>query len=198
MDRNKLISFALNFASFLVDRVDVNSVILFGSVASGIFDEESDIDLFVDSDKKNHGKIEKITEIYRKSKDYEKFKLGGIKNEISVKCGNLKAWKDLKRSIISNGIVLYGKYQGKPDKLKHKLLFSLDIKNLKKAKKIKVWRKIYGYKQKVGRKTYISRGIAEKKLGRGVFLISSEKSKEIIDYLIKNKLGYSFYDIWME
>ena len=198
MKRDKLISFALNFASFLVDKIEVKSIILFGSVAKDHFDEESDIDIFVETNKKNHGKIEKLTELYKKSKDYETFRLEGIKNELSIKCGVLEEWKELKRSIISNGIILYGKFQGKPEKLKHKLLFLLDIKNFKRAEKIKIWRKIYGYKQKVGKKTYISKGFAEKKLGRGVFLVSSENSKEVMDYLIKNKIGYSFSDIWVE
>ena len=48
MKQNKLISLALNFASFLVDRTMVNSIILFGSVASNNFDKESDIDIFID------------------------------------------------------------------------------------------------------------------------------------------------------
>lgn len=198
MERRKLISLALNFAAFLLDRIEVKSVILFGSVAKNTFDKESDIDLFIETDKKNEDKIKNILELYKKTKEYEKFKLGGIENELSIKCGSLNEWKDLKRSIISNGIILYGKYQGRPEKLKHKLVFSLDVKNLERSKKIKVWRKIYGYKQKIGKKVYISKGLAEKKLGRGVFLISIENLEEVMDYLIKNKIKYSFFDVWVE
>jgi len=198
MERNKLISLALSFASFLLDRIEVSSIILFGSVARNTFDKESDIDIFIETDKKNENKIKNLLELYKKTKEYEKFKLDGIENEISIKCGKLNEWKDLKRSIISSGIVLYGKYHGKPEKLKHKLLFLLDVKALERAKKIKVWRKIYGYKQKVGKKVYVSKGLAEKKLGRGVFLISNENLQEIMDYLIKNKIKYSFFDVWTE
>jgi len=198
MERNKLISLALNFASFFLDKLEVKSIILFGSVAKNTFDKESDIDIFIETNKKNENKIKNILELYKKTKEYEKFKLEGIENEISIKCGSLNAWKDLKRSIISSGIVLYGNYQGKPEKLKHKLLFSLNMGNFERAKKIKVWRKIYGYKQKIGKKVYISRGFAEKKLGRGVFLVSIENLQKILDYLIKNKIKYSFSDIWME
>jgi len=198
MERNKLISLALNFTSFLLDQIEISSVILFGSVAKNTFDKESDIDLFIETDKKNENKIKNILELYKRTKEYEKFKLDGIENELSIKCGNLNEWKDLKRSIISSGIVLYGNYQGKPEKLKHKLLFSLNMGNFERAKKIKVWRKIYGYKQKIGKKVYISRGLAEKKLGRGVFLVSIENLQEVVDYLIKNKIKYSFSDVWME
>ena len=142
MEQNKLISLALNFASFLIDKIKVKNIILFGSIATNTFDKESDIDLFIETDRKNESKINNLLELYKKTKEYEKFKLTGIQNEISIKCGDLENWKDLKRSIISNGIVLYGKYQGKPDNLKHKLLFMLDIKNLPRAKKVKIWRKI--------------------------------------------------------
>lgn len=198
MEQHKLISFALNFASFLISRVEIKSIILFGSVAKNTFDKESDIDLFIETDKKNEDKIKNMLELYKKTKEHEKFRLEGIENEISVKCGSLNEWKELKRSIILGGIVLYGSYEGKPEKLKHKLLFMLDVGNFNRAKKIKVWRKIYGYNQKVGKKTYHSKGFAEKKLGRGVFLISIENSQEILNYLIKNKIKYSFSDIWIE
>ncbi|MEK6934529.1 MAG: nucleotidyltransferase domain-containing protein [Nanoarchaeota archaeon] len=198
MERNKLTSLASNFASFLLERIQVKSIILFGSVATNNFDRESDIDLFIETEQKNENKINNLLSLYKKTKEYEKFKLQGIENEISVKVGNLDDWKNIKRSIISNGIVLYGKYKGKPDELKHKLLFILNVQDLKRSEKIKIWRKIYGYKQKVGKKDYISRGLAEKKLGRSVFLVSIENSEEIINYLKSNKVKYSFFNIWIE
>ena len=198
MEQNKLISFASNFVSFLLDRVQVKSIILFGSVATNNFDKESDIDLFIETDEKNENKINNLLLLYKKTKEYEKFKLEGIENELSIKVGNLEDWKDIKRSIISNGIVLYGKYKGKPEELKHKLLFILNVQDLKRSEKIKIWRKIYGYKQKVGKKNYICKGLAEKKFGRGVFLVSIENSQEIINYLRKNKVKYGFFDIWIE
>src|SRR3989344_1206466 len=198
MEQHKLISLALNFASFLVGRIEVKSIILFVSVAKNVFDNESDIDLFIETDKKNTSKINNLLELYKKTKDYEKFKLEGIENEIAIKIGKIDEWKELKRSIISGGIVLYGKYHGKPDKLKHKLIFLPNIENIKRAEKIKVWRKIYGYRQKVGKKVYVFEGLAEKKLGRGAFLVDIEKSQEIRDYFKKNKIKHSFFDVWVE
>ena len=194
---NKLISFAMSFASFLIDRIKVSSIILFGSVASGNFDKESDIDLFIETEKKNENKVKSVLELYKKTKEYEKFRLSGLENEISIKCGNLDEWKELKRSIISNGIVLYGKYKGQPSELKHKLLFVINVSG-NKTNKIKIWRKIYGYKQKIGKKIYVSEGLAEKKLGKGAFLASLENSQRIIYYLRKNKVKYSYFDLWIE
>ena len=198
MKRSKLISLAMNFASFLVEQVEVKSIILFGSVAKNNFDDESDIDLFIECNKKDENKIFDILELYKKTEAYEKFKLEKVNNNLSIKAGNLNEWKGLQRSIISGGIVLYGNYKGTPDKLNHKLLFLLDLKNISRANKIRVWRTLYGYKQKVGKKVYFSKGKIEKKLGRGAFLVPIENSSEVINYLNKNKIKYSILDIWTE
>ena len=198
MNRNKLISLALNFSSFLVGQAEVKSIILFGSVARNNFDDESDVDLFVECDKKDEKKIKNILGLYQKTEEFEKFKLEGVKNEISIKSGSLEEWKNLKRSIISGGIVLYGSYHGTPDKLNHKLLFLLNLEGISRAVKIKVWRSLYGYKQKVGKKIYISKGKVEKKLGRGSFLVPIQDSQEVISYLNGNKIKYSLLDVWIE
>lgn len=198
MERNKLISLAMNFSSFLLERMQVKSIILFGSVAANNFDEESDIDLFVETIPENENKIKNLLILYKKTKEYEKFKLGGIENEISIKSGNLEDWKDIKRSIISNGIILYGNYRGQPSDLRHKLLFILNVKDLKRSDKIKIWRKLYGYKQKIGKKDYILKGMVDKKIGRGAFLTSIENYQNLLVFLRKNKVKYSFFDIWTE
>jgi predicted nucleotidyltransferase len=197
MERNKLISFALNFASFLISRIKVDRVILYGSVAANTFDKESDIDLFVEADKKDKKKIETLLELYKKSSDYEKFKLVGVKNEISIRCGKLEEWKDLKRSMISNGIVLYGRYTDKSEDSSQKVLFMLDVTGFSKTEKIKIWRKIYGYKQKVGKKVYISDSLAEEKIGRGAFLCGLENVEKVKEFLKKNKVKYRLKDIWV-
>src|SRR3989344_4048685 len=170
MERNKLIAFALNFASFLLEKMNVNAIILFGSVAKNQFDDESDIDLFIETENKNKDKINSILELYEKSKDYETFKLLGIKNDISIKCGKLVEWTELKRSIISGGIVLYGTYQSTPEKLNHKVLFLLSLENNSKAKR----------------------------LGRGAFIVPIEDSQKVIDYLKSNKIKYLLSDIWTD
>ncbi len=198
MERNNLISLALSFTSFLIDRINVKSVILFGSVSQGTFDKESDIDIFIETAPKNKERIKNILELYKKTKEYEKFRLSGIENEISIKCGILKEWKSLERSIISEGIVLYGNYQGKPDGLKHKILFILNLEKIKRSEKVKIWRKLYGYKQKVGKKIYNIKGIVQRKIGRGAFLSSIDDAQQIINYLRKNKIKASFFDVWLE
>ena len=198
MKQHKVISLAISFASFLVARMRVEAIILFGSVAANTFDEESDIDLFIETDKKDASKIQTMLELYKKTKEYEAFRLEGIKNEIAIKCGKLKAWGGLRRSIISQGIVLYGLYKEQPEKLQHKVLVILNTNSLARAVKVKIWRRVYGYKQKVGKKMYTAKGLAEEKLGRGVFMVAKEQAQAVMHYLRKNKVKHSFFDIWVE
>jgi len=176
----------------------VNGIILFGSVATNTFDEESDIDLFIETDKEDVSKIQTMLELYKKTKEYEAFRLEGVKNEIAVKCGKLKEWKGLQRSMISQGIVLYGVYKEQPEKLQQKVLVILNTNSLARAVKVKIWRKIYGYKQKVGKKIYNMKGLAEEKLGKGVFMVSKEQAQTVMHYLRKNKVKHSFFAIWVE
>ncbi len=198
MNKNKLVSYSMNFASFLVDRLAVDNIILFGSVANNTFDKESDIDLFIETNKDNEKVIKNILYLYKKTDEYKKFKISGIKNELSLKIGSLKEWKGLESSITSDGIVLYGHFQGQPSKLVHKRLFMLNLNKIDRKTKIMVWRKLYGYKQKVGSKIYNSLGLIDKKLGRGAFIVNIENSQKVIDFLKQNKINYSFFDTWTE
>ena len=198
MNQSKLISLALNFTSFLIPRIRVDKVILYGSVAENTFDKESDIDLFIETEQKNQKKVESLLELYKRSKEYEKFTLEGIENDISLKCGRLDEWKGLKRSILSHGFLLFGRYEAGTENLRHKILFMITLSKKSKAEKVKVWRKIYGYRQKVGRKIYDFKGMAEKKIGKGAFLSSLEHSHLIKEYLRKNGIRYTLIDIWLE
>src|SRR3989338_8805163 len=116
---SKLISYAMDFASFLMQKISdkntVKNIILFGSVAREESGKESDIDIFIDL-AKNNEKIEK--EILRhlegfiesvKCKTY--WRMFGIENEIKLTIGVLNEWNDLKPSILSNGMTLYGKFK---------------------------------------------------------------------------------------
>jgi predicted nucleotidyltransferase len=47
MDQEQIIRIATNYARQIRDVIDPNDVILFGSYATGIFDENSDIDIAV-------------------------------------------------------------------------------------------------------------------------------------------------------
>ena len=204
LSRESLISYAMNFAAFLVDSKageKINKIILFGSVAREDFTEESDIDLFIDADKKLEKEIEKIFTLFRSSQTYKTWELKGLKNELSLKVGNLKKW-GLRREVISSGIVLYGKHSELPEKAVYYLMITTDLKKKKTAQQMKIWRKLYGYKQKIGKKVYESKGLLEeaggRKLGKAIILIPMEKRKEILQFLNKNKVTYTVNELWSD
>ncbi len=150
------VAYAADFASFLLEKSGknlerINQIILFGSVARGEASEKSDIDIFVDliSDEKKIGKIieKAVNDFYESVKFRKYWKLLGVENEIKCVYGKLDRWKDIKRSIISDGIILYGKYkeqvkEGKPYAI-------LSWKSIKPESKRAVFnKKMFGYKQR--------------------------------------------------
>ena len=117
MKKTNLIAYAAHFVSFVLDHgvlQKINRIILFGSVARDIFDEESDIDIFVDTTEDIEKEIKNLLALFQHSEMQRKWELKGIKNNISVKVGDINKWK-IKRDIISNGILLYGKIKENPE-----------------------------------------------------------------------------------
>src|SRR3989338_4271368 len=129
--RYKLLAYAIDFVSFLVQKNniqdEIKNIILYGSVARGEAGKESDIDLFVDviNDKKDIEKeIKKRYNEFKESVKYKQYwKMLDIQNEIKVNVGNIKKWKELQSSIVANGIVLYGKYKSMLNQGEHKTIF---------------------------------------------------------------------------
>mgnify|MGYP001619677961 CR=1 FL=1 len=203
-----LIAYALQFASFLIGSSlgkKIGSIILFGSVARGNFTKESDIDLFIDTGSEQERAVEKEAEsllkLFLSSAMQKVWEQKGIKHDISLKVGNLKKWP-LRREIISSGMMLYGKYGQLPENTTYYLLITTDVKNKTSSQQVKLWRKLYGYRQKVGNKIYPSKGLVEtsggKKLGKGTFIIPMEKRKEVIDFLKSNKINHQVFEIWSD
>lgn len=199
----KLISYAIDFASFLIQELDrnmekVKAIILFGSVARGEANAQSDVDIFVDTiDNSIEERVKKIVkEFYQSRKCTEYWKLLGVHSEIKCMVGNLPKWKSLERSIISSGITLYDKYQGKYDTTPY-ALFMVSVKK-KRHESVKIWRKLYGYTQKVGKKTYRSKGLVEeyggRKITKGIILIPMGKSQHLIDFLKTKRVQYQLIE----
>ena len=200
MKRNEIISYALAFTSFLLRRVqNVNAVVLFGSVARGDYDNESDIDLFIETEE-SEKKIEETLKLFKKSKEHEKYLDLGIENQISLKVGKLKDWSSLRESILDNGITLYGKYENLPENLKHFISFAISMKKLHQKTRLRVWRRLYGYKQKVGSKIYKKNGIVEalggRRLGDGMLAIPKNRENDMIGFLNKLNVNYTKQDVY--
>lgn len=190
-----LVSYAMDFSSFLMQNIKekdrIKNIILFGSVARGESNKESDIDLFIDII--NEDKIEEesnkiLKDFYNSTKFKNYWKLFNTKNKIKLTIGKLDEWEDLKNSIISNGLSLYGKYQEIPAKGKNMALFFLE--NIKpNIKRVTLNKKIFGYKH--SGKFY--NGMLQKyggiKLGKGSIIIPLEHSNKFIEIFRKFKIS---------
>ncbi len=200
MEQNDLISYSMELASFLVRKIkDIEKIILYGSIARGDFHSDSDIDLFVEIDKKKNKKIQGLQNEFYKTENAKKWRLKGIKNEFSIIVGDLNEgeWKNLKRAIINTGILLYGKYKANVEKNYSYSVFVFE--NIKPDKKrIAVFRKLFGFK--LGKQNYS--GLVEKlkgiKLGKSSVLIPLENVRKIKDYFNEKKVKFKIYDFWSD
>lgn len=200
MKKNELVAFASTYASFLLEGVNyIRGIILFGSVARGEADNQSDIDLFIDIDKAEPQKekeIRRITEKFYQSKSYELWKQKGMLLSLSIKVGNLDQWKDLKRSIASEGIVLYGRYRS-DIKLESYLLLSFQpIKNI--ARRNRIIRTLFGRNEA----NYAQKGLLREAGGNilspTTFIVKSTNSGEIMEFLKKEKVDFRLFEIWSD
>jgi len=190
----------------LIDKID--AIILFGSIAQGTFDNESDIDIFIQvknsSDKtiveKEVSKILTVFEI-----NCEKtWTLKQIDFAIKPLIGRLDEdrWKQLAEEISSTSCILYGKYNFKPDELKNYALVSFSLNTLKQNDKMKVIRTLYGYTIKNNKKNYIITGIVNKingiKLNSNTILVPANNTKYVRDIFNKFKLEVKYKEVWMK
>lgn len=179
----ELISYAMDFASYLVQNLKKNnleqikSVILFGSVAREEAGKKSDVDIFIDivsdNDEKIQKEVSKIQEKFFDSVKYLKYwKYLGIDNEFHVVVGKMNEWK-LKDSMVGNSIILYGSYSPRLEEGKNMIILFWDtIKN--NSKRVMVNKKLFGYNH-YGKKY---KGIIEvyngKKLGTNAVILPAE------------------------
>ena len=181
--------YASYFVSYLLNELkdfsNIKNIILFGSVSSGKATKDSDVDIFIDIEKENKkfkNMINKIVEGFYKSREALIFKNKGIDNKINVIVGKLDEWKDLRASIESTGLVLYGHYipAGKIEGRKY-LIISWD--NIGKNRGAYL-NKMYGFKVK----DKVYKGVIEltngKKLGKSTIMIPVEYRDKIY-YLLK-------------
>jgi len=199
MKSKELVAYASAFVSFILPKIDVKEIILFGSVARGEAEKESDIDLFFDIENKEKEEktaklIKNELEKFHKSNAAETFSLRGIKNKISIKVGELDKWS-LKRSIISDGIMLYGQYKEIPKDMKSLILFNIQpIKNI--TKRNKIIRELFGRKEKKYKKIGLLEKFDGKKLSPSSFIVSKEYSRDFINFLGKEKINFSLIEIF--
>lgn len=197
----ELIAYAASFVAFVLPKIETEEIILFGSVARGEADEKSDIDLFFNIKDKKEERVtrnilnKQLVKFY-KSKVVEIWSLKGITNSIKFEVGKLEKWK-LKRSIISDGITLYGKYKNLPKKIRGFVYFKLEsIKNI--TKRNRILRKLFGRREKGYSREGVIKRFNGKKLSSLSFVVPLQHSHDIIKVLSKEKANYSFFELWTD
>lgn len=189
--KNKLIGYAVDFVSFFLERIDkdkIDKVILFGSVAREEADSDSDVDIFVETNQDIKKSIEKIkTQFFNSMKFRNYWNMKGVKNDIKVISGRLDEWKDIKNSIISNGILLYGKYESMPGNAVHKAIFSWE-KIKPESKRVLLFKRLFGYKaEKKEYKGLIDRYDGDK-LAKGSIIVPAKYSTIFLKLFKKMKI----------
>lgn len=202
--KSNLMSYGMDFASFLMQKIKdkdyIKNIILFGSVSREEEDNESDVDIFIDVNKENPKLEKEINDILVSFLDSAKYKnywkLLGVENEIKLTIGKLDNWGDLKTSIVSNGITLYGKFKS-DIKGEHKTLFVWE--NIKpNSKRVLFNKQMFGYKHENKFYSGLLQKYEGERLGKGCVLVDlghymlfyklfkkykiSVKIKKIIDY----------------
>lgn len=187
---------------------EIKNIVLYGSVASGKFDEESDIDLFVEIwDIKKRKIIEKkIKEQLGKFEDRaaRMWYPRGIKNRFSIIVGDLASseWETIKHDMISNGILLYGKFEKIPEKMRHMVLITFSLTKLRQPEKMKLIRDLYGYESKKKGKKYKKSGLIDAygglKASSNSILIPIEKMHEFRKLFTKFRITPEIREIWLK
>jgi predicted nucleotidyltransferase len=198
--QNELIAYSLDFASYLILKLkNIDRIILYGSVARNDFDEKSDVDLFVDTKEKINKKLDLVLDKYYKTRKFKEWQLKGIERDISCISGELDSdeWKDLKRSIINTGIILYGKYKSEAEKINQYVLFSFE--NIKPDKKrVSVFRSLFGFKTAGKKYAGIAEKIGAVRIAKGSLLVPTEKANELKKFFQNKKISVKLYDLWSD
>ncbi|MAF36052.1 hypothetical protein CL622_02950 [archaeon] len=183
----------------------ISKIILFGSVATGAYDDESDIDLFIEM--KDNSKKKQVDDMIEKTKkqfetiNEKTWKLQGVENSFSCIVGKLEEWEGLKEDILNVGIQLYGSFEQTPDDLDHYVLFSYKLKKVKQNKKMKLLRTLFGYTNVIGKKKYTQKGLVESvdgaKIGKNAILVPVKAIKEVRQIFISMKVTPQIRDVWV-
>jgi len=193
-------AYASYFVSYLLTNLknleSINKIILFGSVAKNEATKESDVDIFIElknKDKNAEKEINRILEVFYKSREALFFKAKGIDNKINIIIGKLEEWKNIKVGIENEGIVLYGNYvSSDASGKKHSLIFWNKIEKNRGA----FLNKVYG----VRIKNKLYKGLIEKlggkKIGKSSIMIPIEHREEILKLLKAYKVNAKIIDVY--
>ncbi len=207
IDRNKIIAYVQSALSFIFSesglwkKPAIKRIILFGSSARGEATEESDIDLFIEpySPKDENfvkNKVAFALRQFRQSRLYTEWGLRGVKNELQVFVSTLEKSSDLQRSLIADGIVLYGEFITKLDFQHHLLISFMPIKQ--KSKRYRIDRYLFGRKEMGRAYTGVVQQLGGIKVNSRAFIVPSQRAQQVLKKLREEKVDFALRDFWSE
>lgn len=183
------------FSSFLLDNLkktsleNINSIILFGSVAREQANKESDIDIFIDALRKTPKINAEVKELLLR---FEKEPPVYVENSIKIRTGKLTSeeFADLLEQILHDGIVLWGKYTIIPNKMEPSTIFWWE--GIKNASKRTVFnRELHGRTIKGKKTPGLLLKLEGQRIGRNTILIPSRYSPIFKKFAKKIGMKYS-------
>jgi len=185
----------MDFSSFLIQKTkfprEIKQIVVFGSATRGDSDDDSDIDIFIDLavEKKNiEQDFNKCLSDFTSSAKYNNYwKLMGASNKIKLTIGKIDKWKKLQPGMISNGLVLYGKYKSELKEGKHQTIFVWE--NIKpNSKRVLLNKQLFGFYQ--GGKFY--EGAVQRfngqRMGKGCILVSLDHANTFHQIFKKHQI----------
>lgn len=197
---NDLLAYAGYFVSYALERLHhpVKEIILFGSAARGDSTSESDVDIFFDVDQKAP-EIERELAIIKgkfyKSIIFDTWEKKGFSYEINIKVGLLKEW-ELYGSVLSDGIVLYGKFKEQVRGNGYALFSIVPI--TKVAKRNRIIRHLFGRMEKKIKRQGLVDKYGGKRIAPTVFFIPLQFSGKAVEFLKKEKVNYEIREMWSD
>jgi predicted nucleotidyltransferase len=202
MNRQALMkSYASAFSSFIIrslgDNPGISRIILYGSVAKSSATNESDVDIFIESvgdPKRLRVDADLVLNRFYESKEAIIFKLMGVSNEVSLKVGRLDDWPDLKRSIMSDGIILWGKFEGtKPKASKHSVIFYWNGVGSNRGAFLN---HMYGYKSMAKRYEGLVSKVGGTKLGKSCIMVPQKYRDRTIAVMKKYRVNAKSIEVF--
>ena len=193
-------AYASYFVSYFLSKIkkvkQINNIILFGSAAKNEATKASDIDVFIDVGKKTkilENEAESILNDFYKSREALLFKVHGVKNKINLVIGKLEGWKDLKESIESTGIVLYGHYIASAHRGKKQSIISW---NKVEKNRGAFLNKLYGFKTRNKRYKGLIEMLGGKKLGKSTIMVPVEHREKITELLRRYRVDAQIIEVY--
>jgi predicted nucleotidyltransferase len=199
---------ALELAGKLKPLETLEAVILFGSASRDETHEKSDINIFLLFNSPNNPEtgiesrkvhqLAKIIETKNQLQHPFSFKFMNQDENLDT---------DLLWEVVKDGMILYARPEillGRDNYLKPMALISYQYPELSPKEKAHIQRKLYGYqvKKEYKGKKYLNKkeGLVNQfgqKIGRASFLISANKSEDIIELFESKNVNYNLIKTWI-